>query len=129
MEGMISLIEQLHRRAGPSASTMGTSNLVFAKRVACPLQEQHRDMHIGQMPRPLVGRLVGGMQRKTEENQASHLGNGAAACVWDVMRAPKDLPPANNGSPCVSRLAAATAARTVACASAGRSGRFDAASM
>ena len=45
------------------------------------------------------------------------------------MRPPNDLPPANNGTPGSRCAAAATAARTVACASTGPSGRFEPCSM
>jgi hypothetical protein len=40
------------------------------------------------------------------------------------MRPPKDLPPANSRTPAKRADAQATAARTVACASAGASVRF-----
>ena len=56
-------------------------------------------------------------------------GSGSLACACDVMRPPKDLPPAISGSSGKARDAAAIAARTVAWASCGGSGRLAPRSM
>src|SRR5258706_4484027 len=55
--------------------------------------------------------------------------NGSTDCACEVMRPPKDLPPAKRGMPGIRFAASATAPRTAACATLGGSGRFDFASM
>jgi len=68
---------------------------------------------VGEMGGAIGRGLSGRMQGKAEEGKAC-----------DVMRPPKDLPPAISASPAQRRAASATAARTAACATPGGSGRL-----
>src|SRR5580704_18392766 len=43
------------------------------ERVAIALEEKHRDLHFGQMPRPKDGGLPCGMQWETEKGDAAHV--------------------------------------------------------
>src|SRR6267143_285286 len=65
----------------------------------------------------------GGCSGKPRKTSPRTPGSGCAACAVEVMRPPNDLPPATRGSACVIHDASATAARTVAAATAGGSGR------
>jgi hypothetical protein len=76
------------------------------------------------MPAALLRRLAGRMQRKPEEGKSAPPSSGSAACACEVMRPPNDLPPAISGISDRHRAASATAARTVACATFGGSGRL-----
>lgn len=67
-----------------------------------------------------------GNPRKTSPSTS---GSAPSAAACDVIRPPNDFPPANRGRSGHSTRAASTAASTVACATAGRSGRLRPASM
>jgi len=73
---------------------------------------------------PLAGWFPRRVERKAEEGEAGDTASGVFAWACEVMRPPKDLPPAISGRPGQARAASATAPRTAACAIAGGSGRL-----
>ena len=129
MEGVVGVREQPQRgaRAEPLGERPQQRNV--GQRVARALQEQQGYLHVGQVLGAFIRRVASGVERKAEEGEAAHPGRAPAACACDVMRPPNDLPPATSDKRGSRRPAAATAARTVAWASAGGSGRFVLCSM
>jgi hypothetical protein len=99
--------------------------------IARSLQEQHRDLHVEQMPAAILERFLGRAQWKAEERQSAYAGQGmrrlGRRChVSAEGLAARDVQKAARAA---RRAASAAAARTVACASAGPSGRFEPCSM
>jgi hypothetical protein len=87
----------------PELFTSGSSSDV-GERVARALQEKHRHLHVEEMLRALVGGLAGGVQRESRgRSSRARPGSGSAACACEVMRPPKDLPPAKSGNPASPR--------------------------
>src|SRR5439155_24788323 len=68
------------------------------------------------------GRLGGGSGRPGKTGPRPP-GGGAVACGLEVIRQPRDFPPATSGSPGAALAAAATDERTVASSTPGGSGR------
>ena len=55
-------------------------------------------LHLEEMCRALVRRAARGVQRKAEEGETAHVRAAElSACACEVMRPPKDLPPAMSG--------------------------------
>src|SRR6187431_3164850 len=67
VEGMICVLEQPQGRAAPERLAHRLELVEFGERVACPLQEQHRDSDVGEMFGALGRRFLGGMHWKPEE--------------------------------------------------------------
>jgi hypothetical protein len=112
---MIGRFEEPQRRPFAEARDERFDERDFGERVARSLKEQHRYAD----RREVLGALGRGPSRRMQRKAQEH----------DVMRPPNDLPPANSGTPGKRRAASATAARTVAMATVGESGRFDPRSM
>src|SRR6516225_2404162 len=121
---MISVCEQLQRYALAKLLAKRLNLIERRQSIAGTLQEQHRDLNVEQMRGALLdGRPAGcsGNPRKASPQTPC---SGAFSCACDVIRPPKDLPPAMRGVSGSRHSAAPTAARTVACASRGGSGRL-----
>ena len=97
--------------------------------VARALQEEHGQVDAAEVIGARVAGLPGGCSGKPRKTSPRTPGSGSADCACDVMRPPIDLPPARRGRSGARRAASATAARTVASSSGGRSGIRRPASM
>jgi hypothetical protein len=62
----------MQRRPLPELRAHRTQQLEIGKRIPRSLQEQHRNRNLGKVLGSFCSRLVGRMQRKTEEHQSSH---------------------------------------------------------
>jgi hypothetical protein len=71
---MIGIPDQMQRRRRPEAGNNRFKQRRFCKGVTGALQKQHRDMNIGEMFRPIAGRLARRMQRKTQERKPMDAG-------------------------------------------------------
>ena len=106
-------------RAGRAASTTGRSSRELGQRVARSLQEQHGNLHVGQMIRAVVRGAPGGMQRKTEEDQPRTPRQRRDGLRLRRHAAAERAAAGNERKLRQRRPASATAARTVGMASAG----------
>ena len=79
-------------------------------------------LHVQQVLGPLARRAAGRMQGKAEEDQTAHAWQRRQRLRLRGHASAERRPPATSGSFGSSRAASATAARTVACATAGGSG-------
>jgi len=70
MEGVIGALDRLQCRSCPKPAHKANEKLHVREGIAGSLQEQHRDVHLGQMRCTVVRRFPRGMQRKSEESQA-----------------------------------------------------------
>ena len=117
-----------HRAAasqpGPSASQSAvmSSSIAKASRVPCRNSMGIRTSNRC-APRSRDG-LPAGWRGKPRNASPRTPGSGSSDCACDVIRPPNDLPPAISGIPGRRRPASPTAARTVACATFGVSGRL-----
>ena len=124
MEGVIGVRDEIEGRAIAQFVGRPPKKIEPGQGIVRPLQKQHGNNDVGEVLGPRHRGLARRVKGKREEDQAHDAGQGAIAWAWDVIRPPKDRPPANSGTPSAKRNASAAAARTVACARGGLSVRL-----
>ena len=70
VEGVIAIIHQHQGRTPAQSRYNRFEQAGVGKRIARPLQEQHRNVHIRQVLRPLFGWSPSGVEWKAEEDQS-----------------------------------------------------------
>ena len=69
---MVGVFDDLERRTLAERLHERLQQREVGELVACALQEQHRDLHVGQVLAALVRRLARRMQREADEDDAAH---------------------------------------------------------
>jgi len=74
MKGMIRVLKQFQRGSWAELLAERLKKFHARQLIARALQEQHGNLHIEEVFRPVRRRLAGRMQRKSKEDQATHSG-------------------------------------------------------
>src|SRR5438046_8342354 len=74
VEGVIRVDDELERRARAEPLDQGAQQKRAREIVARSLQEEHRDLHVEEMPAALVRWTSGWVQRKSQEDETADAG-------------------------------------------------------